>query len=176
MTARSPRPSRIGLIGFMGSGKTRVGAALARRLGWKFLDLDAEIRRRAGASIADLFAVRGEEWFRELESACLRDAAARERVVIATGGGVPLQEANRWFFRHAGTIVFYLHVTLEQALARTRGDASRPLLAGGPDAVRRLYDSRLPRYEELGTRVDTDGKSPESIAGEIADQLFGRPS
>ena len=167
-------PTRIGLIGFMGSGKSTVGPLLAGLLGWDFMDLDTLVEARAGCPIAAVFDAHGEERFRALESTCLRDAAWRRRVVIATGGGAPMRDANRWFFRDAGTGVFHLHVSLDGALARTRGDASRPLLAKGADEVHRLYESRLPRYRELGTEILTDGRTPEEVAGEILARLSGR--
>lgn len=164
-------PARIGLIGFMGSGKSTVGPLLAGLLGWDFMDLDTLVEARAGCPVAAVFDARGEEGFRALESACLNDLAGRGRVVIATGGGAPMRDVNRWFFRDAGTAVFHLHVSLDGALARTRGDASRPLLAKGSDEVHRLYETRLPRYRELGAHIATDGKTPEEVATEIVARL-----
>jgi shikimate kinase len=165
---------RIGLIGFMGSGKSTVGPLLAGLLGWDFVDVDTLVEARAGCSVAAIFDARGEEGFRALESACLNDLAGHGRVVIATGGGAPMRDANGWFFRDPGTAVFHLHVSLEGALARTRGGASRPLLAKGSDEVHRLYETRLPRYRELGAHIGTDGKTPEEVAREIAARLSPR--
>ena len=167
-------PARICLIGFMGSGKSTVGPVLAGRLGWEFVDLDTLVEARAGCPISAVFEEHGEERFRALESACLRDAAMRRRVVIATGGGAPMGEANRWFFEDAGTVVFHLGVSLDEAMARTRGDASRPLLARGSDDVHRLYESRLPLYRELGIGILTDGRTPEEVAAEILARLSAR--
>lgn len=167
-------PARICLIGFMGSGKSTVGPLLAGRLGWEFVDLDTLVEARAGRPIAAVFEEHGEGRFRALESACLREAAERRRTVIATGGGAPMGDANRWFFEDAGTAVFHLGVSLDEAMARTRGDASRPLLAGGADDVHRLYESRLPLYRKLGTEVLTDGRTPEEIAAEILARLAVR--
>lgn len=164
-------PARICLIGFMGSGKSSVGSLLAGLLGWEFVDLDALVEQRAGRTVAAIFAKRGERAFRALESACLRGLAGRGRVVIATGGGAPLAAANRWFFRDAATAVFHLQVSLDGALARTRGDSSRPLLERGPDEVRKLYEARLPRYRALGTGIETDGRTPADVAAEIAARL-----
>jgi shikimate kinase len=155
----------------MGAGKSTVGPLLAGLLGWEFVDLDTLVEARAGCPVAAVFAARGEEGFRALESACLRDLAGRGRVVIATGGGAPLREANRWFFEDPAVAVFHLHVSLDEALARTRGDGSRPLLARERGEVQRLYDARLPRYRELGTDIGTDGRTPAEIAAEIAARL-----
>jgi shikimate kinase len=172
--ARSGKPARICLIGFMGSGKSTVGPLLAGRLGWEFVDLDTLVEARAGCPIAAVFEEHGEGRFRALEAACLRDAAERRRVVIATGGGAPMGVANRWFFEDTGTVVFHLGVSLDEAMARTRGDTSRPLLARKADDVHRLYESRLPLYRELGTEVLTDGKTPEEVAAGILALLSAR--
>lgn len=167
-------PARIVLIGFMGSGKSTVGPLLAGLLGRDFVDLDTLVEARTGCPVAAIFDARGEEGFRTLESACLRDLAGRAQVVIATGGGAPMRDVNQWFFRDAGTAVFHLHVSLDEALTRTRGDASRPLFAKGSDEVLRLYETRVPRYRELGTHVGTDGRTPEDVAAEIAARLSPR--
>jgi shikimate kinase len=164
-------PSRVVLIGFMGSGKSTVGPLLAGLLGWEFADLDGLVEERAGCPVAAVFTERGEEEFRALESACLRDLAGLSRVVIASGGGAPMEAANRRFFGEEATAVFHLHVSLDEALARTRGDASRPLLDKESNEVRRLYETRLPRYRELGTSIGTDGRTPEDVATEIAARL-----
>ena len=166
--------ARVALIGFMGSGKSTVGALLARRLGWEFVDVDALVEAEAGATISDIFAAHGEEHFRTLESACLRGLAERTRLVVAAGGGAPLRDANRWFFTDAGTTVFHLHVPLERALARAGDGRTRPLLARGADAVRRLYEERLPRYRELGVDIATDGGSPEDVVEDIAARVAPR--
>ncbi len=163
--------ARVVLIGFMGSGKSTVGALLAGRLAWTFVDVDALVEADAGATIADLFAARGEEHFRTLESAGLRGLAGLSGLVVAAGGGAPLRDANRWFFTADGTAVFHLHVSLERALARAGDGRTRPLLARGADEVRRLYEERLPRYRELGIEIATDGRLPGEIVDEIAARL-----
>jgi len=167
--------ARVALIGFMGSGKSTVGAHLARRLAWEFVDVDAEIEAVAGATIADLFAARGEEHFRSLESAALRALTGRTRLVVAVGGGAPLRAENRWFVTAPATAVFHLHVPLERALARAGGGGSRPLLARGADEVRRMYEERLPRYRELGIEIATDGKTADEVAAEIQERLAAPP-
>jgi len=158
----------------MGSGKSTVGPLLAGRLGWEFVDLDALVETRAGCPVSAVFATRGEEGFRDLESECLHGLAAHTRVVVASGGGTPMRDANRWFFEDAAAAVFHLVVSLEEALARTAGDASRPLLARGPEEVRRLYGMRLPRYRELGIDIATNGIPPGEVAHDIAVRLSAR--
>lgn len=169
----APRPARIALIGFMGSGKSTVGRLLARSIGYSFVDTDRMIEEREATSVARIFAQRGEEAFRRLEQDALAALAARTRVVIAAGGGAPLREANRAFFL-SGCATFHLEVSLEKASARTGGGAGRPLMAGGAQAVRRLYEERLPVYRSLGTSVPTDGRTPVQVVEEIV-SLLGNP-
>ncbi len=165
------RPARIVLIGFMGSGKSMVGRLLAARLGWHFADTDALVAEQEGASIARIFEEKGEPAFREAEARVLRELAARRNLVIATGGGAPAQPGNAWFFSAAGDdgpAVFHLRVSLAAARARTHGDRGRPLLARGDAEVKRLYEGRLPLYESMGEGIETDNRSPESVAEEIS--------
>ena len=165
-------PDRIALIGFMGAGKTTVGAILAARLGYTFVDTDAVIEQRAGAPVAVLFRERGEPAFREMEAAALAEMAGRRHVVIASGGGAPAQERNAGFFLR-GAATFHLRVSLAAALQRTRGNTLRPLLAQDEATVRALFESRQPVYESLGVTVDTEGRKPEAIAEEIIGLLQG---
>jgi shikimate kinase len=156
------------LTGFMGTGKSATGRLLARELGWNFLDLDEEVERAAGKSVARIFAEEGEARFRERETQALARALTRNRVVIATGGGVLGREENRRSL--AGRIVVNLDATPEECLRRVRGSPlERPLLAG-PDpraAAQRLWEERRPLYEAIPRHVDTTGKSPREVAREI---------
>jgi shikimate kinase len=165
------QPERVILIGFMGSGKTSVGRLLASRLGWDFVDTDAEIETRVGARVTEIFRSRGEAAFRDLEAGILASLRDREGVVIATGGGAPTQRANAAFFSSPHAAVFYLQVSLETALQRTGENRDRPLLARGKDAVRALYEGRLALYQSLGSAVRTDGRTPDVIAAEILELL-----
>ena len=87
--------SNIYITGFSGSGKTRVGREVARRLGWRFVDIDDEIVRVAGKSIERIFSAQGEAHFRRLESQCLSGVAKGEHQVVSTGGGIIMEEGNR---------------------------------------------------------------------------------
>ncbi len=163
-------PPRVALIGFMGSGKSTVGSILAKKLGYRFVDLDAEVEKASGMKIADMFRLGGEPAFRVLESECLRSIAGRAGIVLAAGGGTPAQEANREFFR-ASAATFFLKTPLETALARAGEDGTRPLLSRGREEVRRLFESRSLVYSELGRAVETAGKTPLQIADEILEAL-----
>ena len=116
--------SHLFLTGFMGAGKTTVGRAVAARLGRPFLDLDAEIEARNGASVGDLFSQRGEEGFRQAEHEALASLDGTPDAVVATGGGSVLRDDNRVLLRRLGTVV-YLAVTPEEAMARS-GRAGSP--------------------------------------------------
>ena len=159
-------PDRIVLIGFMGSGKTTVGGILAERLDYQLADTDALIQERAGAPIARIFAERGEQAFRDIEAEVLGELARMSRVVVATGGGAPAQPRNRSFFTR-GAATFHLRVSLATARERAGGDLNRPLMAQGDDALGVLYERRTPVYEQLGTGVETEGRTPAAVAEEI---------
>ena len=164
------------LTGFMGSGKSTVGKIVAKRLGYRFVDLDAEIVTAAGCTINDIFTRNGEQYFRTLESTRLEQVlSAGEGSVIATGGGAVISVRNRTLMRSLGTVV-NLKVTLGQVLVRLKGSSDRPLLAG-EDAANRaatLMSDREQFYADADIRIDTDGKSVEDVAAEILCRLKGR--
>jgi shikimate kinase len=149
---------RIYLVGFMGAGKSTVGRALARRLSWQFVDLDREIERRAGVSVAGLIVERGEEAFRALEHEALVRLAEGPRVVIATGGGAFCREENIELMKRTGTCV-WLDPPLEVLLDRVeRSGRARPLF-GDPARAAALLASRRPWYEQAHLHIDTAGET-----------------
>jgi shikimate kinase len=159
----------IFLVGFMASGKTTVGTILAARLEWSFVDLDALIVARAGASVPDIFAQEGEVGFRRRESAAVREAASMRRAVIATGGGAACREENLGVMLGAGRVVG-LAVSPEEAVRRAGAGSGRPLLDGSADpleAARRLLRARDPFYARAHVRIDTDRRRPEEIADAV---------
>jgi shikimate kinase / 3-dehydroquinate synthase len=154
----------IALVGFMGAGKTTYGREVASRLRRPFLDLDKAIEERAGKSIADLFAERGESGFRAIEEHAVRVAlAAPEPSVIALGGGAVTSAANRAELERA--VVVLIDVEVESAWARVR-HSSRPL-ARDQSEFRRLFAERQPIYREVADGVATDAAGVILVAGGI---------
>ena len=170
MSKRSERG--IVLIGFMGTGKTTVGRELARLTGLPFVDLDAEICRERGRTIPEIFAVEGEEGFREHESAALRALADRPCCVAATGGGGVTRESNWELMHRLGTIV-YLRSRWPTLRSRLSVSEGRPL-ADGRDwsEVKTLWEARLPWYERADLVIDTDELSPAEVAAAVHAQLL----
>ncbi len=160
----------IVLIGFMGAGKSTVGRWLSRKLSRQLLDTDAMIEARAGMTISEIFAARGEEAFRTAETEVLAGLAQRRQpVIVSTGGGMPMRAENREALRKLGSVV-YLRVKPKTVCERLTGDTSRPLLAGDDrqKKVETLLAQRGPVYEEAAhLTVDVDGRGPEEIAEEI---------
>ena len=153
------------LVGFMGSGKTSAGSALARHLGWDFVDLDELIVERARKSIVDIFRDDGEEHFRHLEMEVLTALRMRRRLVIACGGGTYAREETRHLIDAMGRAV-WLRLPIEDALARCAGNRDRPLLKDEGQA-RALYHSRVPSYRLAPLCVDVYGLTPEKVAESI---------
>lgn len=163
----------IYLIGPMGSGKTAVGRELARSLDVPFFDSDAEIERRTGVDIAYIFEREGEAGFRQRERDMILELTGRNGIVLATGGGVVLDERNRARLKSTGTVV-YLQTTVEEQLKRTRRSSTRPLLrAENPRAVLEdLMTERQPLYESIADiQVDTTGRHVRGVAAAIKTRL-----
>jgi shikimate kinase len=161
------------LIGPMGSGKTAVGRALARRLGLPFADSDAEIESRTGVDISYIFEREGEEGFRIRESDVIDALTNNAGIVLATGGGAVLSAVNRERLAARGTVVF-LDTTIDQQLQRTRRSKHRPLLAGTDrrSTLEQLAATRDPLYRSIAAiTIRTDGRAPAAVAGEIARAL-----
>lgn len=156
-------PARsIVITGFMGTGKTTAARALADRLGWPLLDMDAEIERRAGRSIRAIFAEQGEPAFRQMERALVAELAAGSGMVIATGGGALVDEGSRERLL-ASACVVCLDAAPEVIEARLAGSSTRPL-AG---EWRERLAARQPAYSAIPLHIDTSTLSPEAVAGEI---------
>jgi shikimate kinase len=152
-----------------GAGKSVVGRELAGRLGVPFVDLDAEIERSQGKSVPDLFAEIGEAGFRALEAEALTAASTHDPSVVACGGGVVLEPANRITLRNTGTAVF-LDVPLEQLRTRVTPAADRPLIRASGDLENLLRD-REPLYREFAAHVVDGSGTPGDVAEAIVEEL-----
>lgn len=168
-----PRPRRIILTGFSGTGKSAVAPIIADQLGWQVIDTDPLIEERAGKRILDIFAHEGEERFRDLESGAIRRACAEEDAVISTGGGVVLRPDNRRVMAD-GAFVVCLEARPETINERLldRADEEpldRPLLATADPLgrIRDLKSSRQHLYALCDCAVHTDGMTPEEVAAEV---------
>lgn len=157
----------IVLIGFMGTGKSEVGKLLAQRLGWTFIDTDRRVEAKERATIAQIFARRGEPYFREVESRVITDVAARRDTVIATGGGAVLRPENMMHLRRHGWIVSLIASAdvLQQRLSDAK---NRPLLKGDVRGnVSRLLDQRRPLYRDADLLIDVAQAAPAKVVEAI---------
>ena len=166
------------LTGFMGSGKTSTGRALAELLGWAFVDLDEEIERRENAPIRELFRERGEAEFREAERSILRACLENKPkpTVLALGGGAFLEAENLALLRESLARTVFLNTPVEEMLRRCGLDEQcaaqnlRPL-ASDATAFRALYQRRLRGYRVAEVTIETQGKDLSQIADEIVRKL-----
>jgi shikimate kinase len=166
--------NNIVLTGFMGTGKTAVGQALAKRLNRQFIEVDSKIEQMAGKSISDIFKDNGEIYFRELEIGAIKQAAAGKKQVIACGGGVVLNTINIDRLRETGVII-NLVASPQMILKRTSGNAgSRPLLDVQQPAerIRELLKFRKPFYDKAADLIiNTSKLNIDTVADKIIDRL-----
>ena len=165
--------NRIFLVGPMGAGKSTIGRLLARALKLEFIDADTEIEQRTGADIPWIFDVEGEPGFRDREQQVIDELTQRNRVVLATGGGVVLRAENRRALSSRGFVI-YLKTSLDEQLRRTGGDRKRPLLnVDDPERVlRELTEQRHPLYAEIADlSIESDSSSPKVVAQRVLAQL-----
>ena len=178
MNVFGPDVDRVILWGFMASGKSTVGAELARRLRWQHVDLDSAIEQREGRSVAAIFATEGEPYFRRIEVQTAQEVIGRSGLVLSMGGGwVTNPESFSLIPRRSLTV--WLRVSPATALARASADGgglSRPLLAGADPAesIRLLLAAREPLYNRADLAVSTDGRAVGDIVSEIESRLVAR--
>lgn len=171
-------PHRLTLVGYRACGKSTVGRLAAARLGWPFVDADSAVEADLGMPIRQFFAERGEQAFRDAEQAALARILAGGRcLVLATGGGAVLREANRALLAARGGTVAYLHAPAEALQARLRHAAGgRPSLTGAAvaDEVPALLAQRDPLYRAVAAHV-VDATRPAPLVAEALHLLFDRP-
>jgi shikimate kinase len=157
---------KVYLVGFMGAGKSSVARALARRLDWRAVDVDALIEAREHRSVSDIFSGKGEAYFRALERAVLLDHLAERHLVVATGGGTFVDPANREAINRDGLSV-WLDVPLKTLIERVPADGRRPL-AQDRAAFERLYHARTEAYRHARLHVSGGRRSVHDIVDEVA--------
>jgi shikimate kinase len=166
----------IVLTGFMGAGKTTVGRLLAARLGWNFLDLDAEIEREAGITISEIFRIHGEPDFRAREASTLQSRITRAETVLALGGGAIESEAIRALLAATpGVCTVFLSAPLQALIDRClaqqqKSSAIRPVLADR-ERLHARWANRLPHYQQAHLRFETQNLTPEQVASNIAESV-----
>ncbi len=159
-------------IGFMGAGKTSVSAAMGRLLNREVIEMDQRIAQDEGMSVSDIFAQKGEPYFRACETALLESFLHAEPKIVSCGGGVPLREENVAAMRRSGTIVL-LSARPEVILDRVKDSDERPLLQGKKNipAISALMEQRRPKYEAAADiTVDTSELSIEEVCQEVLRQ------
>lgn len=161
------------LSGFMGCGKSTVGVLLARKLGAELIDLDEYIEKSEGMSIPEIFAGRGEAYFRAAESAALKGFSGKG-CIVAAGGGALISEENGAAAMAAGEVVF-IDTPFEICYDRIKNDPHRPIAAASDEAqLKARYDQRRPHYLAHSTITVDGNRTPGEIADEIAEKLDRR--
>ena len=163
------KADKVYLVGFMAAGKTSVGRALARRLDWKFMDIDDLIERQEHMTVAEIFARHGEPYFRAAERAIVAEQLNARHTVVATGGGTFADPLNRAAIRSDGVSV-WLDAPLERVIARMPADGRRPLAADRAD-LERLYEGRRLAYEQAHVRLDAGRASVDALVEQLIDWL-----
>ncbi|HVG44618.1 MAG TPA: shikimate kinase [Longimicrobium sp.] len=168
--APAPHPvDRVVMLGYMTSGKSTVGAAVARRLEWGFLDFDVEIERRAGATVQAVVAENGPERLREMEAALTEEVAGGRHLVLAPGGGW-ITRPELLALLGPGTLAVWLRVSPQETARRLKADTiDRPFrdLDDPVPQIAQMIADREPLYRLADLSIPTDGRSTESIAYEI---------
>ena len=155
------KADKLYLVGFMGAGKTSVARALGRRMGWRAEDIDHRIEARERQRVADIFARKGEPYFRDVERSVLQELLPQRNVIIATGGGTCADPENRAVMLADGAVV-WLDVPLERVIERVPADGRRPL-ASDRTQMEQLFARRQVAYSEAHLRVDASRPVAEIV-------------
>ncbi|HVB38116.1 MAG TPA: shikimate kinase [Vicinamibacterales bacterium] len=163
------KADKLYLVGFMAAGKSTLARALGHRLDWPAEDIDDRIEAREHRTVADIFAVHGEPYFRAVERRVLAELLPRRHVVVATGGGTFAEPDNRTAILRDGAVV-WLDAPLEQIIARLPPDNRRPL-AADREQLRQLYETRLFAYRQAHLRLDASRAPVEELVERVLDWL-----
>lgn len=169
------KKDNIALIGFMGCGKTTIAEALERKLGMKTVDVDAEIVKRKGMEITDIFDAYGEEYFRDYETRTLKAILHEKGQIISCGGGAVMRSENVKALKHYATVVL-LTATPKTTLERVKDSENRPILNGNMNTqyIEALMKQRKKHYEAAADlMIATDNKSVDEICDELIRKTFG---
>ena len=166
--------NHIVIIGFMGSGKTRVGKRMAQEYGLPFIDVDRVVTKKMNLTISEIFQRFGEPYYRALETLVIKELTNdKERKVISLGSGLPIQEQNQKYLKDLGTII-YLKGSLETLKKRLEAGSNNPLLEGDDreDKIKKLLKQRDPVYAKYADiEVITGVKPFEALIEEIKEKL-----
>ena len=169
MILKLKRTPGIYLVGFMASGKTTIGRALADALGWSFVDIDEDIEAEQGTTIAEIFDTRGEEEFRRIETATIqkriRFIERGRPMVVALGGGAFAQSRNYQLLENNG-ISLWLDCPFSMVAERVGRHSHRPL-ARDPEKFRQLYEARKAAYKRADFRIEIQGDDPVAVVESI---------
>ena len=164
----------IYLVGFMGTGKTTVGKILAARLKRQFIEMDEVIEKEEARPITEIFATKGEPYFRKLESNLLKKISTETDLVVSCGGGLICNKENLKLLKQTGT-VFNLTASPETIYERTKKYNHRPLLnvENPTEKIGELIKIRNQYYNKAHHTVGTTGINPDEVADKIIDELNG---
>jgi shikimate kinase len=160
---------RIVLIGPMGSGKSSIGKILAKKIDLEFFDIDKLIEIQEGIKIKEIFNIKGENYFRDMEVKTLKETLTVQSAVIATGGGIIQKEVNRLLLKKEKN-VFFLNSSVKRQFERTKDSDKRPLLNMGNNlkVLEELYNKRLAHYENVSRyQIEMDDKTNEEVIDKI---------
>lgn len=160
------RTDKVFLVGFMAAGKTTVATALGTKLRWRVEDIDDRIEAREHCTVADIFATRGEPYFRATERAVLQEFLTLRHTVIATGGGTFVDPANRTLINSDGASI-WLDVSFDTVVSRLPTDDRRPL-ANDRASMETLYSARRSAYRHAHLRLDAD----RVASGELVERIL----